>query len=323
MPRPLSVPLRRRSSTSSAGPPFGPDRGRAGHPLWHGPEHLAVVSPTADQGLAPNYSSCGRPVPPQIQQLLHIACDLKRDHPAWAPGDPTPTARARADGRLPSIRSLQLAFVRAGVHRPRRLRAAVVVVSQAVEPHEIWQVDAVENVPLATGQRICWPTVTDEVSGAILATEVSPPPPVGTRPRAGDPDDVPPRLRGLGPARPRARRQRLSLGHPPRPALGAGVVVDRAGRRTDLESAGPAHAQSQGGAVQRRDPAVGRAAHLRRLPTRRRGCWPGSAESNANSTRRSEVGPASRCFRNSARRGVCTGEPTRRPCGISPGWTPS
>ena len=78
------------------------------------------------------------------------------------------------EGGLPSIRSFQLAFVRAGVNRPQHRRRAAVVVPQAVQPHEIWQVDAVENVPLATGQRSCWLTVTDEASGAILATEVPP-----------------------------------------------------------------------------------------------------------------------------------------------------
>src|SRR5262249_4540067 len=153
--------------------------------------------------------------------------------------------------------------------------AVTPVVPQAVHPHEIWQVDAVEDVPLATGQRICWLTVTDEVSGAILATEVSPPPQVGTGPPARDPGDVPPGLRGLGPARPRAGRQRLSLGHVPRPASRAGVVVDRAGRGSDLESRGPAHLQSQSGAVQRPAPAMGRAAPLRRLRRGGRGAGRG------------------------------------------------
>ena len=54
---------------------------------------------------------------------------------------------------IPSVRSLQVAFARAGVHRPRRRRAAAAVVPQAALPHEVWQVDAVENVPLATRQR--------------------------------------------------------------------------------------------------------------------------------------------------------------------------
>ena len=255
MPRPLSVPLRQEIVR----------RRQQGLPLTQIAADLAIPYGTVRniwrlyrrhdrEGLAPDYRSCGRPVPPPIQELLRIACDLKREHPVWGAGLSRLQLRKHAHDRdLPSVRSLQLAFVRAGVNRPRRRRAAAVVVPQAVQPHEIWQVDAVENVPLATGQRICWLTVTDEASGAILATEVSPPPPVGTRLRARDPGDVPPRLRPLGPARPRARRQRLSLGLVPRPAPRARVVVNRAGGRTDLEPPGPAHAQSQSGAVQRPD----------------------------------------------------------------------
>jgi hypothetical protein len=202
MPRPLSVPLRQEIVR----------RHQQGLPLTRIAADLAIPYATVRNiwrlsrrddraGLAPDYRSCGRPVPARIQELLQIACALKREHPAWGAGLIRLQLRKHAQGRgIPSIRSLQLAFVRAGVHRPRRRRAAATLVPQAVHPHEIWQVDAVENVPLATGQRICWMTVTDEVSGAILATEVSPPPPVGTRPVARDPGDVSRRLRGLGPA---------------------------------------------------------------------------------------------------------------------------
>jgi hypothetical protein len=231
MPRPLSVPLRQEIVR----------RHQQGLPLTQIAADLAIPHGTvrnigrlyrrqATQGLAPNYRSCGRPVSPRTQKLLHLACDLKREHPAWGAGLIRLQLRKHAPERsIPSVRSLQAAFVRAGVHRPRRRRAATVGVSQAVHPHEIWPVDAVENVPLASGQRICWLTVTDEASGAILATEISPPPPLGTRPSARDPGDVPPGLRPRGPARPRACRQRLSLGLVPRPALRTGAVVDRTG----------------------------------------------------------------------------------------------
>ena len=207
MPRPLSVPLRQEIVR----------RRQQGIPLTQIAAELAIPYGTVRniwrlfrrhqrEDLAPDYRSCGRPVPPRIQELLQIACDLKREHPAWGAGLIRLQLRKHVhEGGLPSIRSLQLTFVRAGVNRPRHRRRTAVVVPQAVQPHEIWQVDAVENVPLATGQRICWLTVTDEASGAILATEVSPPPPVGTRPRAGDPDDVPQRFHGLGPPRPRTR----------------------------------------------------------------------------------------------------------------------
>ena len=171
------------------------------------------------------------------RELLRVACELKREHPTWGAGLIRLQLREHARGSaIPSVRSLQAAFVRAGVHRPRCRRATAAFVPWAAQPHEVWQVDAVENVPLAApGGRVSWLTVTDEASGAILAAEISPPPPLGTRPGGRDPRDVPPRLRPLGPARSRARRQRISLGHPPRPAQRAGDVADRAGGRADLD----------------------------------------------------------------------------------------
>jgi hypothetical protein len=266
MPRPLSVPLRQEIEhrhqqgipltqiAADLGIPYGTVRN-----IWR-------LSRRDDrEGLAPDYRSCGRPVPPKTQELLHRACELKREHPAWGAPLIRLLLRPQApESNLPSVRSLQRAFVRAGVHRSKRRRAATVIVPQAVHPHEIWQVDAVENVPLATGERICWLTVTDEVSGALLATAISPPPPVGTRLPARDPGDVSQGLHALGPPRPRARRQRLSLGLVPRPALRGSLVVNRTGGRTDLESCGPTHVQSQGRALQRSDSAVGRAADLHR-----------------------------------------------------------
>ena len=139
------------------------------------------------------------------------------------------------------------------------------MVPQAVEPHEIWQVDAVENVPLATGQRISWLTVTDEASGAILATEVSPPPSVGTCPRAA----IQTMFRGssrLGPPRPRAVDNGYPWGTPRDLPSELALWLIGLGVEPIWNPPGQPTLQSQGGAVQRPDPAVGRAAYLHRLP---------------------------------------------------------
>ena len=59
----------------------------------------------------PDYRSCGRPVPTRIQELLQIACDLNREHPARGAGLIRLQLRKHVhEGGLPSIRSLQLAF---------------------------------------------------------------------------------------------------------------------------------------------------------------------------------------------------------------------
>jgi hypothetical protein len=176
MPRPLPVPLRQEIVR----------RHQQGIPLTRISADLAIPYGTVRKvwrlfrrhglyGLDLRYRGHGRPVPPSSRELLRIACELKREHPAWGAGLIRVRLREHARGaRIPSVRSLQIAFVRAGVHRPRRRRERAVVVPWAIHPHEVWQVDAVENVPLATPGRISWLTVTDEASGAILAAEVSP-----------------------------------------------------------------------------------------------------------------------------------------------------
>ena len=79
MPRPLPVPLRQEIVR----------RCQQGTPLTRIAADLAIPYGTVrniwrlfrrhgGEGLAPNYRSCGRPVPPRIQDLLHLACELKR-----------------------------------------------------------------------------------------------------------------------------------------------------------------------------------------------------------------------------------------------------
>src|SRR4051794_6052184 len=82
MPRPLSVALREEIVR----------RHRQGHPLTRIAADLAIPYGTVrniwrrarrqdGEGLAPDYRSCGRPVHIRVQELLRVACDLKRDHP--------------------------------------------------------------------------------------------------------------------------------------------------------------------------------------------------------------------------------------------------
>ena len=151
MPCPLPVPLRQEIVR----------RHQQGIPLTGIAADLAIPYGTVRKvwrlfrrhgldGLDPRSRGHGRPVPPATQELLRVACELKREHPTWGAGLIRLRLREHAAGApIPSVRSLQVAFARAGVHRPRRRRAAVAVVPWAAQPHEIWQVDAVENVPLA------------------------------------------------------------------------------------------------------------------------------------------------------------------------------
>ena len=152
MPRPLPVPLRQEIVR----------RHQQGIPLTGIAVDLAIPYGTVRKvwrlfrrhgldGLDPRYRGHGRPVPPATRESLRIACELKREHPTWGAGpDPAPAPRARPRRTDPL-----------GPEPPGRLRPgrrpspappprAVAVVPWAAQPHEVWQVDAVENVPLAT-----------------------------------------------------------------------------------------------------------------------------------------------------------------------------
>src|SRR5262245_18468050 len=89
--------------------------------------------------------------------------------------------------------------------------------------------DAAERVPLATGRRVCWLRLSDEHSGAVLATTVFPPGVLVLRRRAGRPGRAAAGLRPLGAAGGVTGRQRPSVGAAPGgPADGAGPVAGRA-----------------------------------------------------------------------------------------------
>jgi transposase InsO family protein len=62
----------------------------------------------------------------------------------------------------------------AGLTPPPVRRVGALDDRRASEPHQVWQMDAVEGLRLGDGSGACWLRLTDECSGAILATAVFP-----------------------------------------------------------------------------------------------------------------------------------------------------
>lgn len=76
-------------------------------------------------------------------------------------------------GRIPSVRTLQLWFKAANLTKPRpQLLNSPKV--WADHPHQVWQIDAKEHQRTLDGMRVCWLTVVDEKSRAVLAAPVFP-----------------------------------------------------------------------------------------------------------------------------------------------------
>ena len=127
-----------------------------------------------DAGLVPDYAACGRPGPRHPQPLYASALILRRAHPGWGAGViRTELAQQHPQLALPHEATLRRWFRDAGLapsppppRPPNPPRAQV--------PHERWQLDATEHIPLADGSRVSWLAASDEASGGMLGASVFP-----------------------------------------------------------------------------------------------------------------------------------------------------
>lgn len=121
------------------------------------------------------YSNCGPKQPTSDAQVISDALRLRTDHPQWgAPFIRVKLLEAHPPGHIPGIRTLQRWFRKQGLTKLRQ-RTGQPSIGKAKAPHNIWQVDAKENLSLADGQQACYLSIVDEHSGAGLETLVFPP----------------------------------------------------------------------------------------------------------------------------------------------------
>ncbi|GAB3572332.1 hypothetical protein GCM10027578_32140 [Spirosoma luteolum] len=146
-------------------------------------QQLALPLPTVrklsarykDQGqLLVSYANCGPKQPTSPANYLRAARWLKHLHPQWG----APLIHLKLLDRygpidMPSVRTLQRWFVRWQLIQPRQ-HWPQTRIGQAKAVHNIWQVDAKENLQLVDGQKACYLTIVDEHSGAGLAAPVFP-----------------------------------------------------------------------------------------------------------------------------------------------------
>ena len=72
------------------------------------------------------------------------------------------------------MRTLQRWFRREGIQKPRGDQRPKVRVKRGQVPHEVWALDAKEDIQLADDSYVSWLTITDEGSGAILSATLFP-----------------------------------------------------------------------------------------------------------------------------------------------------
>jgi transposase len=126
-------------------------------------------------GLRPHYERCGARGP--RDPVLHAAAlGQKREHPSWGAGRIRVELRGQFPNRvLPQVRALQRGFCSAGL-TPARPHPPPVARQRGQAVHEVWEVDAKEQMRLADGSGTCVLAAVDEASGALL--EATPFPPV-------------------------------------------------------------------------------------------------------------------------------------------------
>ena len=115
--------------------------------------------------------------PPQFRAFVEEALQLRREHPTWGAG--LVCVMLRRDypaDPIPAERTLQRWFRRAGLlPAPSGRRAGPSSYQRAQQPHDVWQMDAADQVALQNGRQVCWLRIADECSGAVLQTTVFPP----------------------------------------------------------------------------------------------------------------------------------------------------
>ena len=125
--------------------------------------------------LAPSYDRCCHSEIRKDKAIYERAVALKQAHPKWGAGLIwVELAEDYPDDQLPSQRTLQRWFQRAKVQSPVADRRPRVSVQRGKRAHEVWAIDAKDQIKLADGTGVSWLTITDEGSGAILQARVFP-----------------------------------------------------------------------------------------------------------------------------------------------------
>src|SRR5262249_29888681 len=142
-------------------------------------------------GLAPDYRRLPDPPPPPGHPAFAPAALPRRAPPGWGAGLIRVYLEDQGGRPLPAARTLQPWFRRAGLRPAPPGRRPEAPEGRAAAPHEVWEVDAAEEVALADGSKVSWVRVTDEFTGAVLHTAVFPPGAVERGPRGVHPGAAP------------------------------------------------------------------------------------------------------------------------------------
>ena len=133
------------------------------------------------EGLHSPYAHCGPNGPNEPPAVPAAALELKREHPSWGAGlIRLQWVEQFAASEVPQVRAIQRWFHAAGL-QPVRAKRPAVEKSRGKEAHQVWQMDAKEQMHLGDGTGTSVLSVTDEATGAVLALAPFSPVSLGAR----------------------------------------------------------------------------------------------------------------------------------------------
>jgi transposase len=213
-------------------------------------------------GLEPDYQRCAVNKLPTQSDAFQQAMAMRQEHPQWGGGLIRIILQEQGQADCPSERTLQRWFRRSLRSPSPPGRRAAIDHSRARQPHEVWQMDAVDQLSLASGQQVSWLRLVDECSGAVLQTKVFPPPLLESGRASAGARHVAPGVFAMGKAQPLSRRQWHPLGVGRRLAHRVVSVVDRPGGGHDLEPSPHAAGQRRGRTVARHGQTLDGTRHV-------------------------------------------------------------
>lgn len=131
-------------------------------------------SSRGEEAIPTGYDRCGVGQSSRTSSVLFDeASRYREEHPTWG----APLIRVMMQDRhprcrVPSARTLQRWLQKNALQAAPPGRRPALEDGRAEQAHQVWQMDAAEEVPLANGQRVSWLRIVDEWTGAVLDTVV-------------------------------------------------------------------------------------------------------------------------------------------------------
>ena len=117
-----------------------------------------------------NYQKCGQKTKSSVKERIYTtSIALRKDHPTWGADRISVTLRETFGQDAPSVRTLQRWYRVERLIEPK-MRHNEPFIGQSRGAHNIWQVDAKEQLTLLDKTVACYLTFTDEYSGCWLGS---------------------------------------------------------------------------------------------------------------------------------------------------------